>query len=117
MAINPVEPRIELQSRGQFLLTGALSFASVPGLLGESQRLLSEGGRTGAGITIDLQGVGRTDSAGLALLVEWTRNFRSQGVDITFLNIPVQLLALARLSGLEGVLSLSNPSSPPEIPA
>ena len=113
MASNAAR-QIQQQPDGLFLLNGELSFTTVPALLAESQRLLSASVGTDAGITIDLQGVGRTDSAGLALLVEWTRNARGQGVEITFLNIPPQMLALARLSGLEGVLSLANPSTSSE---
>jgi len=112
MVSSVSQPRIERRDEGTFLLSGELSFASVPALLRESQRLLSQQvDAVGANaVTIDLRGVSRTDSAGLALLVEWMRSFRAQGVTISFLNMPVQMLALARLSGLEGVLSLPNPA-------
>ena len=114
MASSASEPSIKagIQSCGEglFLLSGELSFSSVPGLLQEGERLLP-GTREAAGnVTMDLQGVSRTDSAGLALLVEWTRDVRAQGIEITFLNIPAQMVALARLSGLEEVLSLSSGS-------
>jgi len=107
MATSAIESRIELTDDGVFLLSGELSFASVPGLLREGRQRLIKRGASDATITVDLQGVSRTDSAGLALLVEWTRDARRQGGEIAFLNIPAQMAALARLSGLEGVLSLS----------
>ncbi len=110
MASNSVKAQFERQSEGVFLLSGELSFASVAGVLRESEPLLvSRNG--GDVITIDLQGVGRSDSAGIALLVEWLRNAKSQNSDITFLNIPSQMLALTRLSGLEAVLGLSKTPS------
>ncbi len=114
MASNANEPQIELRGDGVFLLSGELSFSSVPRLLREGQRLLpreAASAEVSAGVTMDLQGVSRTDSAGLALLVEWLRDSRAQGVEINFLNIPAQMLALAHLSGLEGVLSLPNAPS------
>lgn len=110
MVSSVSHPRIERRDEGTFLLSGDLSFASVPALLRESQHLLPQqiAAADANAVTIDLQGVSRTDSAGLALLVEWTRNFRAQGITLHFLNIPTQMLALAHLSGLEGVLSLPN---------
>ncbi len=111
MACNSVKAQFERQSDGVFLLSGELSFASVPGVLRESEPLLVSRNDGNAAITIDLQGVGRSDSAGIALLVEWLRNAKNQNSDITFLNIPPQMLALTRLSGLEAVLGLSKISS------
>jgi len=98
---------LQQQASGRLLLQGELSFSSVPGLLNEGKHLQPGSG----GVLVDLQGVTRTDSAGLALMVEWTRNARAQGVDITFVNIPQQMMALIRLSGLEEVLSLA-PATP-----
>ncbi|MBL1261463.1 MAG: STAS domain-containing protein [Thiotrichaceae bacterium] len=107
MASNSAGAQLESQPDGVFLLSGELSFASVPGVLRASQPLLTSGIERDVAITIDLQGVGRSDSAGIALLVEWARNANYQNSEITFLNIPPQMLALARLSGLEAVLGLS----------
>jgi len=111
MASNSALAQLESQSEGVLLLSGELSFSSVPGVLSDSESLLA--GRVGSdmAITIDLQGVGRSDSAGIALLVEWARNARSQNIAMTFVNMPSQMSALARLSGLEGVLGLSKTAS------
>ena len=107
MASNRATAQLEAQSDGLFLLSGELSFSSVPGMLNESQRLLAGHSDSISALTIDLQGVGRSDSAGIALLVEWARNARNKNIAITFVNMPAQMLALARLSGLEAVLGLS----------
>ena len=53
-------------------LTGELSFASVPAALDQADALIADG-------QIDLSGVTRTDSAGLALLLELTRRARVNG--------------------------------------
>ena len=58
-------------------------------------------------ITVDLKGVTRADSAGLALLVEWLRESENAGNSIEFVNVPTQLLSIARVCGLEEILSLN----------
>ena len=87
----------------RLMLEGELSFETVVRLLGEIRRLPDQGTE----IQVDLQGVSRADSAGLALLVEWMRNAKSLGKSIQFLNIPQQMLDIARVSGLDQVLPLS----------
>ncbi len=54
---------------GNWLLQGDLGFESVPALL--QQAGISMRGKQH--LRVDLKGVTRADSAGLALLVEWLR--------------------------------------------
>ncbi|WP_258868027.1 lipid asymmetry maintenance protein MlaB [Alkalilimnicola ehrlichii] len=49
----------------------------------------------------------RADSAGLALLVEWTRVAQMQGQDIRFVKMSPQMQAIAEVSGLQDVLPFS----------
>lgn len=85
---------------GGYRVYGELSFASVPDL-----QLASAGLFAGSGnIEIDLVGVQRSDSAGLALMLEWMREARRRGGAVKLRNLPEQMRALARLSGLEGLL-------------
>jgi len=98
------EVRFTDQGNGQWLLEGELGFATVPRVLrhaGASMRGL-------ASLQVDLKGVTRADSAGLALLVEWLRESERAGLPIRFINVPVQLLSIARVCGLDGILSLSH---------
>lgn len=88
---------------GRLVLAGELSFATVPHLWEEARDLLRDAGD----LRIDLQDVQRSDSAGLALLVEWMRAARRLGKAIEFLNIPPQMLAIARVSSLDQILPLS----------
>ncbi len=88
---------------GRLWLSGELSIATVPELL--SQQALQ--GHDGEEIHIDLQGVQRADSAGVALLIEWQRQAGRQQKRICFHNTPAQMLAIARLSGVDELLSLS----------
>ena len=86
---------------GHWLLQGELSFASVPAILKSS----AKGFMVSREIEVDLQGVTRADSAGLVLLIEWLRESERVGKVVTFINVPKQLLAIARLCGLDEILS------------
>ena len=92
--------QIKPLAEGSFLVSGALTFETVPAVWHSSSALLSGGGD----ITFDLQGISHTDSAGLALLIEWMRTARAQDKRIAFKNIPAQMLAIATMSGVERML-------------
>jgi phospholipid transport system transporter-binding protein len=87
---------------GSWLLQGELGYLSVPAVLQHAgvDMLGKEK------VTVDLKGVTRADSAGLALLVEWLRESENAGNSIEFVNVPAQLLSIARVCGLEEILSL-----------
>jgi len=91
------------QGDGRWLLSGELGFATVPGLLAGPGR-----GLAAAATEVDLAGVTRADSAGLALLVAWTRTSTRAGRTIRFTHVPAQLLSIARVSGLEEILPLAD---------
>lgn len=90
---------------GHFQLAGELSFATVPQVYLEADTLF---GSPEAALVLDLGRVTRTDSAGLALLVEWLRQARRRSKNLHFRAIPDQLLAIATASGVDAVLPLSN---------
>jgi phospholipid transport system transporter-binding protein len=94
---------IRLAGDGRLALQGELSYATVTRLLGEARRLFEQC----AEIHIDLHAITRSDSAGLALLVECMRDAQRLGKPIQFLNIPQQMLDIARVSSLDQVLPLS----------
>lgn len=52
--------------------------------------------------TIDLQAITRTDSAGLALLIELLRQTPDNA--LRFHNIPPQMLSIAQVSGVDDLL-------------
>ena len=87
----------------RLVVEGELDFTTVVGLLGDARPLLE----AGTDVRIDLQGITRSDSAGLALLIEWMRTAQRLGKAIQFLNIPPQMLDIARVSSLDQVLPLS----------
>lgn len=93
-------PRIDTPGQGRLEPIGDLTFDTVGELFAQSVDVV-DGSRD---ITLDLCNVTRTDSAGLALLVEWLRQARRQNVRIQVINMPVQMHSIARMSKLDGIL-------------
>lgn len=95
------EIRVDPGDPAALSVNGELNFSTVPALLERGSALLA--GRAGA-IRLDLGGVTRADSAGLALLIEWLRVARRNHASIEIRNMPAQLRAIARVSGLDAIL-------------
>ena len=83
-----------------FHLKGELSFKTVYSVLTESEKLFLSASE----LQVDLAGVTRSDSAGLALLLEWMRLASSTDRPIYFRNIPAQMMAIAAMSGFDKLL-------------
>ena len=94
---------------GQFALTGDLDLASIPALIGEGRRL----GKVDAPlITVDLAGVGRSSSAAVALLLEWSSQASRAGTRLRFVHWPDAMARIAELCNIDGVLGTDvRPSS------
>lgn len=85
-------------------VSGALTFETVPDL-----HKISAVWFKGAGdLTLDLAQVTNTDSAGLALLVEWLRRARDGKRTLRFTNVPTQVQTLIRINGLQDALLNQN---------
>lgn len=96
------ELKLQRVASGEFRLEGELTFKTVPDL-GEQDNVLFNGDEI---VVCDLNGVGRSDSAGLALLVSWARAARRRGKVLQLRSVPAQLMSLIEVSGLEAVLPL-----------
>lgn len=83
---------------------GDLTFATVLDALARSRPLL---GTAAGDLCIDLAGVARADSAGIALLLEWMRMAAAAGRTVRFCGMPAQMHAIARVSDLDHVLPLA----------
>jgi Predicted NTP binding protein (contains STAS domain) len=101
MADTTLHAELNKSADGELRVSGELSMATVPALLAQNdlRDIRSD-------ITVDLQGIERADSAGVALLIEWQRVARRQQHTIHFKNMPSQMLAIARLSGVDELLAL-----------
>lgn len=100
--------RLEQITPGIFRLNGELNMYSVPRLEAEFEKQLSTGAET---ITLDLGAVTRSDSAGLALLVEWWRQAQARTINLQFIHIPAQLREIARVSDLLPILPFDRDKS------
>ena len=99
------ESRIVLKRRedGCFILSGTLTFKTVPVIWRQGLDLFSEA----PSLMLDLSAIKRSDSAGVALLVEWMRFARSHNKPISYINMPQQMLAIVRASSLDAILPLA----------
>lgn len=85
---------------GQFRVVGELTFATVPELAAGSDAAFVGSPE----LAIDLSGVTRADSAGLALLIEWVRRARLVQQQLRYTGLNQQMRELVRVSALDKVL-------------
>jgi len=86
---------------GHYTLEGELSFASADQALQKTAKIFAAQAQT---TVFDLAGIAKADSAGLALLLEWLRQASLGGVELHYANLPRQLLTMARVAGVDGIL-------------
>ena len=91
--------QITIEEANTWQVSGELSFATVGALLAE----FAQRAATSPPKVLDLCDVTRTDSAGLALLIEWLK--QTKETPITFRNLPAQMLNLAAVSGVQEMLT------------
>ena len=94
------ETSLERVAPRPYRLTGPITYATVTRLY-EDAALEFESGQT---LELDLGAAARVDSAGIALLVEWTKMAASAGARMRIDGMPAQLERLVRVTGLNGVL-------------
>jgi len=88
---------------GNVQVRGALTFATARRVRAAAIRLLAASG--GASLAVDCAGVTASDSAGLAVLLDWLALSKHQSRGIRFLNLPAPLRAVAHISEVEALLS------------
>ena len=95
--------KIKETANGQFSVEGELSKLTVPSIWRDANALIQSATQN---LVFDLGEVTRTDSAGLALLLEWMTLARKKELQIHFRNLPTQLWKIAKVSDLDGILPL-----------
>ena len=98
----PATFEITATSPGRFAARGALNF-------GNARRARSEGldalrAASARDLEIDCGGISHSDSAGLAILLDWMSIMKREGRPLCYANLPSGLLAVARISGVEEML-------------
>lgn len=90
---------------GQFAIAGELSKLTVPAVWRDANALLQAETQN---LVFDLKQVTHTDSAGLALLLEWMTLAGKKDLQIHFRNLPTQLWDIAKVSDLEEIIPLAD---------
>jgi len=94
---------LEQRGDGRFAVQGELNLITVGALWKESGRLFQRQPPA----WIDLAGVSHCDSAGVALLIEWLRQARTDGRDLRFANPTPQMLEIVKVTNLDTLLPLA----------
>ena len=91
-------------SSGRLELAGSLDFNTVSSVRGALLPHL----RKNRQLVIDLEGVDRSNSAALALLLQWIEDALDRGCRLQFVNMPDTLVDIAELHGLKGLLPITS---------
>ncbi len=84
-------------------LAGDVVIRNIPQLLEASRPLFDDRQNT----VVDFAQVTRVDSAALALMLEWQSWTKGSASLLRFRNVPADLLRIAHLSNVEGMLPLA----------
>jgi phospholipid transport system transporter-binding protein len=87
---------------GRFAAQGALTFATAR--QAQEQGLQSLASAAGRELEVDCGGITASDSAGLAVLLDWLGAMKRAGRALRYTHLPAGLVALARISEVEELL-------------
>ena len=99
---------IEWSEKGDARLTGPLTFSTCASVYHYLEQRSGDPLSVGR---VDLSGVTKADSAGLALLLEWQARRKAAGGELEIIHAPDLLLQLARLADATSLLNLTGKAS------
>jgi phospholipid transport system transporter-binding protein len=102
-AANNKRVGISESAKGRVVVTGELTFATARDARQLGELVLEAS--AAESIVVDCSGVTRADSAGLAVLLDWLAWGRRRSRPVSLHNLPASLLAIARISELDGLLT------------
>ena len=91
---------LEDRGDGHFALSGRMTFDTAGQILSDSEELFEDHTL----IEVDLSGVTETDSAGLALLLEWITWANHTVREIRFHEMPAKIDAIAKTTEVDHLL-------------
>jgi phospholipid transport system transporter-binding protein len=94
--------KLEDRGDGRFALSGEMSFETAERILQASEKPFAKH----TSIEIDLSGVSMSDSAGLALLLEWVTWANHTVREIRYTGMPERVMAIAKTTEVDGLLTL-----------
>lgn len=87
---------------GRSHVRGALTFASARRAREDGLRKFKDCGARAC--EVDCSGINASDSAGLTVLLDWLAVAKRDGRSLRYVGLPADLLAIARISGVEELL-------------
>lgn len=95
--------QVTIAAPGRILVGSPLTFATARRACAAGLECFS---RDGSGeVVVDCAGATTADSAGLAVLIEWRRWAVQHGRHLKFVNVPVQISAIAHLSEVTSLIA------------
>ncbi len=90
---------IEQQAPGCFDVTGKLTFAAINRKTPITLKPADDNS-----LNLNFEHVDASDSAGLALIIEWLKSAHNKQISLHLQNLPEQIISLAKLSGVDTML-------------
>jgi phospholipid transport system transporter-binding protein len=88
----------------RMVVGGPVTLANVMQIVEQGRRHIEEGVQT-----VDLSEVTEIDSSLLAAMLAWLRDSKVHDHDLAFTNLPAALQTIARLYGVDGLLTAEQP--------
>lgn len=104
-AANTQRVEISEATPGRLVVNGELTFATARNARQLGVLVLE--GSSAERFVVDCAGVTRADSAGLAVLLDWLAWGRRRSRSVSLQNLPASLIAIARISEVDELLSAS----------
>ena len=101
-AVQEAQFRLVATAPGTLSAQGPLTFASARRACQLGAEALAHA--SGSKLEIDCRGVTLSDSAGLAVLLEWLGVAKRAGRSLRYVQLPAGLLSLARISAADQLL-------------
>lgn len=103
-SMSPLSVEITGSAAGSIVVRGALTFETARRAHEAGLELIAAS--DAPEIEVDCAAVSDSDSAGLAVLLDWLAIVRRDNRQIRFTHLPDKLCAVARISEIEGLLGV-----------
>lgn len=104
-----MQAKIVHKNAGEYAIEGELNMQTVPAVSKQLPEFIRQ--VTDSEFILDLAEVSRSDSAGVALMVEVMQLTKSANLSLRLSNLPQQMRDIAAVSGLLEILPLSENSA------
>ena len=102
-----MKPTITKQSQGTYVIEGELNMQTVPEISKQLAELIRKLASETEKVTFDLALISRSDSAGVAFMVDAMQLAKAAKLTLLFSHLPQQMKDIASISGLLNILPIS----------